>query len=257
MSEELDLLREIGAQKISEDTHIPLQHVQSVIHESFEDLTKIQFLGFISILEREYNQELSALKAKGLEYFKAKSLHSSEQHSVFVEPKRVKKPTLIYIIVVFFVFMIVAFISVQSTEDTEVIEEIDNSAIEKVQQKLPPIIVDENSSELSSKVDENLTLQEDEKIVPSLSIIPKSKLWIGYINRDEEIKKQKIIKKTLVLDPSKEWLLSLGHGNVDVEINGELQEFKSRKNVRFFYKDGELKQLTLRDFKILNEGRIW
>lgn len=260
MSEELDLLREIGAQKIYEDTHISLKHVQSVIHESFEGLTKVQFLGFISILEREYEQDLSVLKANGLKYFNDESFRGPEHSSVFIETKKAKKPTLIYILIALFVFVIVAYISIQSTPPTEVSEQIDNSTIESVQKNLDPIVVDENISTLNSiQVDENLTVPEEEvvEVIPSLKIIAKSKLWIGYIDRKEEIKKQTVIKKSLELDPSKEWLLSLGHGNVDIVINGVIQEFKTAKNLRLLYKNGELKQLTVRDFKILNEGRVW
>lgn len=260
MSEELDLLREIGAQKIYEDTHIPLKHVQSVIHESFEGLTKVQFLGFISILQREYNQDLSALKAKGLEYFNDEHFKGPERSSLFVETKRSKNPTLFYIFIALFVFVIVAYVSIQSSTPTQVPEQIDNSAIESVQKKLDPIVVDENSSSLNSALeDENLTVVEEEvvEVIPSLKIIAKSKLWIGYIDTKEKIKKQLVIKEYLDLDPSKEWLLSLGHGNVNIEINGVIQEFKTANNIRFLYKNGELKKLTLRDFKILNEGRVW
>lgn len=251
MSEELDVLRKIGAQKICEDTHISLKHVQSVIHESFEGLTKVQFLGFVSILEREYEQDLSALRAKGLEYFNDTSFKGPEQSSVFIETKRAKPPTLLYALIALFVFVVVAYMSIDSTTPTELPVKVDNTTIESVQKNLDPIVVDENLSAVE---------MEEEKapeIVPSLKIIPKSKLWIGYIDRQEEIKKQAVIKTDLDLDPNKEWLLSLGHGNVDIEINGEVQKFKTSNNIRFLYKDGDLRKLTSRDFKILNEGRVW
>lgn len=265
MSEELDLLREIGAQKIYEDTHIPLKHVQSVIHESFEGLTKVQFLGFISILQREYNQDLSVLKSKGLAYFNDETFKDVGSKSLFIETKRAKKPTLLYVLIVLIVFSIVAYISIDSNSSTTPSPKIDNSAIESVQKNLDPIVVDLNSSDSNlSEVDENTTniIEELEvieavEVTPSFKILPKSKLWIGYIDKEKKIKKQTIIKESLELDPSKEWLLSLGHGHVDIEINGEIQEFRSGNNIRFLYKKGELQKLTLRDFKILNEGRVW
>ena len=261
MSEELDLLRDIGAQKIYEDTHISLKHVQSVIHESFEGLTKVQFLGFISILEREYNQELSGLKAKGLAYFNDESFTDAGSKSLFIETKRAKKPTLLYVLIVLFVFSIVAYISTDSNSSTTPSPKIDNSTIESVQKNLGPI-VDVNSSDASLReVDESVTNKTEEleavEVTPSFKILPKSKLWIGYIDRQTGIRKQTVIQESLELDPSKEWLLSLGHGNVDIAINGELQEFKSANNIKFLYKKGELQKLTSRDFKILNEGRVW
>jgi len=263
VSEELDFLKGLGAQKIFEDTHISLRNAQSVIHESFEGLTKVQFLGFISILEREYELNLSDLKAKGLAYFSDDTFKIEQHSSVFIETKRAKKPTLIYILIALLVFVIVAYISIGDSESVESPETIDNTTIESVQKNLAPLIVDEN---LSSTTKEEELLEEEKikekkvaEVIPSLKIIAKSKLWIGYVDRQEDIKKQTIIKKNLELelDPKKEWLLSLGHGNVDIIINDEIQEFKTTKNIRFLYKDGELKKLTLRDFKILNEGRVW
>ena len=265
MSEELDLLREIGAQKIYEDTHISLKHAQSVIHESFEGLTKVQFLGFISILEREYNQDLSMLKEKGLAYFKDEPVKEVSTTNVFVEPARAKSSTPIYIIVALFVFILVAYFTIGGDSSISETVKIDNSAIVSAQKNINPAAYESNTSDLNDTlIDENDTIplvvvEEVEPVVvpPSLKIIAKSKLWVGYIDRTEDIKKQTIIEESLELDPSKEWLLSLGHGHVDIVINGELQEFKSSNNIRFLYKNGELKKLTFRDFKILNEGRVW
>ena len=258
MSEELDLLREIGAQKIYEDTHISLKHAQSVIHESFEGLTKVQFLGFISILEREYNQDLSMLKEKGLAYFADEPVKEVSTTSVFIEPNKTKSPTLLYIIVALFVFIVVAYFSIGGDSSTPQTVKIDNSAIVNAQKNINPTAYESNTSDENETIP--LVVVEEEKAIEppaSLKIIAKSKLWIGYIDRTEDIKKQTIIKESLELDPSKEWLLSLGHGHVDIVINGELHEFRSPNNIRFLYKNGELKKLTFREFKILNEGRVW
>ena len=265
MSEELDLLREIGAQKIYEDTHISLKHAQSVIHESFEGLTKVQFLGFISILEREYNQDLSVLKEKGLAYFEDEPVKEVSTSSVFVEPIRAKSPTPIYIFIALFVFILVAYFSIGGGSQEPAQAKIDNAAIVNAQKNINPAAYESNSSDSNNTLtDENNTIplvvvEEVEPVVvpPSLKIIARAKLWVGYIDRTEDIKKQTIIEESLELDPSKEWLLSLGHGHVDIAINGELQEFRLPTNVRFLYKNGELKKLTFRDFKILNEGRVW
>ena len=265
VSEELDLLREIGAQKIYEDTHISLKHAQSVIHESFEGLTKVQFLGFISILEREYNQDLSMLKEKGLAYFENEPAKDISSTSVFVEPVKAKSVTPIYIIVALLVFILVAYFTIDNDSSESQTVTIDNSAIVNAQKNINPTAYESNSSDSNSTLsDKNETIalvvvQEEKavKVPPSLKIIAKSKLWVGYIDRTEDIKKQTIIKESLELDPSKEWLLSLGHGYVDIVINGELQEFRSPNNIRFLYKNGELKKLTFKDFKILNEGRVW
>lgn len=52
VNEGFEKLGTIGAQKINEKTHISKYHVQALLHNNFDDMTKIQFLGFVSILER-------------------------------------------------------------------------------------------------------------------------------------------------------------------------------------------------------------
>ena len=271
MSDALDVLREIGAQKIYEDTHISLKHVKSVINESFEGLTKVQFLGFISIIEREYNQDLSALKAKGLSYIESESVANPSQKSVFIERKRTKSPTPIYIFIALLVFILVAYFTIGTKSSAPEKVQIDNSTIVTAQKNINPAYeakyIDTNISDANSTIgDKNKTIslvvveeleEEEVKVEPSFKVMVKTRLWIGYINKTDNIKKQTIIKESLDLDPSKEWLLSLGHGHVNIAINGELQEFKEPSNIRFLYKDGKLRKLNFRDFKNLNEGRAW
>ena len=188
VSEELDLLREIGAQKIYEDTHISLKHAQSVIHESFEGLTKVQFLGFISILEREYNQDLSMLKEKGLAYFADEPVKEVSTTSVFIEPNKTKSPTLLYIIVALFVFIVVAYFSIGGDSSTPQTVKIDNSAIVNAQKNINPTAYESITSDENETIP--LVVVEEEKAIEppaSLKIIAKSKLWIGYIDRTEDI----------------------------------------------------------------------
>jgi len=80
---------------------------------------------------------------------------------------------------------------------------------------------------------------------------------MGYIDLQTYKKYQKLFKDEIELDPNKEWLLSLGHGNVSFEINGELKEFNSKKNMRFIYKDSKLKEINLKEFMQLNKGSRW
>ena len=272
MSEDLNRLKEIGAQKIYEDTHIALKYVQSVIHESFEGLNRVQFLGFISILEREYKIDLAQLKTSGIAYFDSMDPKENINQGVFVSPKRTKKFTLVYIIIALVLFALVAFFSLENQDAAEVTK-LDDTTIESVQKTIEPkntvkpltLTEDTNETKLA---DVNMTvatppveeekIEEEKAIVPqSLQIKPLSRLWIGYIDAKTRVKKQTVIKKPLSLDPTKEWLLSLGHGNVEIEIDGKVQKFHSTKSVRFVYENGELKQLSIDEFKKRNKGRLW
>ena len=273
MLKELDTLREIGAQKISEDTHIALKHVQSVIHESFEGINKIQFFGFVSILEREYKRELPALREKGIEYFEATHVKENIHSDVFVTPKTKTNMTVIYIIIALAIFIVAVYYSFDFS--TQNASPVDNSAIENAQKNMIPqtqdvtVIVNANTSDTNTS-DENITKTKTkiiaepvifEKIVKKklapLLLLPKTKVWVGYINITDGIKKQTVIKHRLELDPNKEWLLSFGHGHVKMEVNGKKTTYNSAKSLRFRYADGKLEKLSASEFKKLNKGRLW
>ncbi|MBU0719841.1 hypothetical protein KJ877_00720 [bacterium] len=273
MSEGFDKIKEIGAQKVYEKTHIVKQHVQAILHESFDQMTKVQFLGFISILERDYNVDLSDLRKRGLEYFKQNSAKTEESERIFVAAQRKKNYSALYMALGVFVFILAVYYTLSSVEPTSEDEKlIDSSAIENAQKNISGTIEDETDS-----VDENLTQDENAtmedtgdtpaaaavaepepaEVSRSLKIIPKAKLWMGYIDADTHQKYQKLFSDELEMDANRSWLLFLGHGSVNIEVNGEAKEFRNNNNIRFLYKDGNLTQIDTEKFESLNRGNKW
>lgn len=264
MNEKLDRLRDIGAQKIYEDTHIPVEHVQAIIHESFEGFSKVQFLGFLSILEREYKEDLSSIRLAGLEYFGEKRGISQDDDSLFVTTNHKKSYTIFYILLAAVIFSLAFYFTVDSSNKIEEMHSntLDNTVIEDAQKN----IIDSNESNASSlsNTDENATHEdenfvfEEEVVAPqTLSIVAKTKVWAGYIELDTNKHYQKIFQGELTLDPSKDWLLVFGHGFIDIVLNDKIQKFKTINKVRFLYKDGEINAITNEEFKQLNRGRLW
>jgi len=273
MSDGLDRLKNIGAQKIHEKTHIARHHVQALLHEAFEDMTKIQMQGFISILQREYDVDLSEFKVKVDEYYLLNAPEKDDGETrFFVSPTRKKKYTFVYVLIAITIFAIAIFFTLekiaQSSEKTDN-HSIDNSAIQNAQQSMSKSDELEalNKEEIE---DDNRTMaeeikEEEEKIVEpevvevikSFKIMPNSELWIGYIDRSNYKKYQKLFSDELELDPNKEWILSLGHGYVKIEINGEVKEFNDKSNLRLYYKDSNISKIDFAKFKELNRGQKW
>ncbi len=274
MSDGLKRLRDIGAQKIHEQTHIARHHVQALLHESFEDMTKIQMQGFISILQREYNVDLSEFKVKVEEYYLLNAPEEDDGETrFFVSPTRKKKYTFVYVLIAIAIFAIALFFTLdkiaQSSEKTDN-HTIDNSAIQNAQQSMSKSdeleildkqeIEDDNATaieELKKEVEEKIVEPEVVEVVKSFKIVPSSELWIGYIDLSNYKKYQKLFSGELELDPNKEWLLSLGHGHVKIEIDGVVKEFSERSNLRLLYKDSNISKLSFTEFKELNRGQKW
>ncbi len=261
MSEELHKLQRIGAQKIFEKTHIPIQHIQEILQSDFSSFTRVQFLGFISILEREFNEDLSAHKAFGLSYFDELEKQDSYGLSMIPKEKRSTKPLFIIIVILLFVAVLILKFGVftPKTEKTAV----DNTLIEHVEKKIKPKIIasvkelNETKELNSTKIDSKVLKKPVADVANSFKIIAKSKVWFGYIDVLTNKKKQKIFTGEFDLDPSKEWLLVFGHGYIDMYINGKIIKFSSRNDVRFLYKDGKLTTISKKEFKNLNRGHTW
>ena len=57
-------LQALGANSIHERTHIARAKLEQLLHKSFDELNRVQFMGFVSILEREYGVNLDSLRSE-------------------------------------------------------------------------------------------------------------------------------------------------------------------------------------------------
>jgi hypothetical protein len=256
-SEGFEKLKSIGAQKIHEKTHIAKYHVQSLLHNNFDEMTKIQFLGFVSILEREYGVHLDDLRERGLSHFLSRRV-PQEENKVFLEPKKTASNAKLYIVllIVLFVFGMVYNFSKTTQETIPDLAMHDNETIKIVQEEILKIPLDTNLSDNAAN-EEVLEIEQEPKPELSLKIIPNAKLWLGYIDLATHKKSQITTAEAIELDPTKEWLLSLGHGDISVDVHGTLQKYNSANNIRFLYRDGVLQEISFKEFKELNKGAVW
>jgi hypothetical protein len=64
-----DILEENTVKAISVRTNISEVNIDALVAGDFEKVKRVKTMGFISILEREYNADLSAVKKQALEYY--------------------------------------------------------------------------------------------------------------------------------------------------------------------------------------------
>jgi len=266
MSDALEKLKSLGAQKIYEDTHIPVRHVQAILDENYEGFSRMQFLGFISILERDYDIDLQEIKSDAIEYYDAQmATQPLADAGIFVTPSKQKNFTIFYIVIALFIFLVALYYTLG------VADEANNTNTIAAQTKTPikqtvvpqinkiPIVPDVNSSEK----EQNLTKPVEKKVVKiaeksePLEILPRSRVWLGYINVATNKKHQKTFSNELDLNASNEWLFIFGHGYIDVVVNGEKRHFSDKNTLRLHYKDGVLEKISTDEFKKLNRGRKW
>jgi len=271
MSNGIDKLKEIGAQKIYEQTHVSKEHIQAILHNSFEDLNKVQIIGFISILEREYKVDLSETKEHANDYFEQLPVDEDHNKEIFVAVREKKSNnTTLYILIIVLILAIALYFTLKNS--VKIYEKIDNTLIEDVKEK---IVKDENNSkiivlpkEVNSTKESIIKVKEkklakviikeivkEKQVVKSLKIITTSKTWIGYIDISNNKHYQKVFRNSLELNATKDWLLLFGHSQVKIEVNNQLQ--KHGNSIRYSYIDAKLKAITLKEFKELNKGSKW
>ena len=282
MEENLKILKEIGAQKIHKDTHISKEHVQAIIHGSVEGLHPVQLSGFISILEREYDVDLSELKRQAKEQLQR--VASSSERKVFVAPVKQKNNSIVYTILLIAIFLAAgyySFVYLSSMATTEV--SIDNSNIQSAQKSIEIIekieeyaseegVEETNTTQAVDTLDEEVSLANTNSIEPealsdpveeptagtkTLKILPVNKIWAGYIMIETNQKYQKIFTDDFSMDTSKNWLLLFGSGTIYLEVNGEKKKYSSSQSMRFKYVDGVFTKITVAEFKELNKDRKW
>lgn len=287
MSEALEQLHSIGVQKIHEKTHIPVEHIEAILKKNYGSLSKVQFLGFVSILERDFGLDLGSLRLAGIAFFDEKRKASGNEGVFIPQPKK-KKPTLFYWLLGAAIVAFMFFANFDDSSELEGTTAVDNTLIMEVKENIEVAKVEENlsNSELNASygdandsvsIEDNQTqvpgmspqapLDEEPKTSPtelpkeritgenSLSVETKSKLWLGYIDLETNEHFQKSFVGEFSLDANRDWLLYFGHRFADIVVNGE--KLFTSSSQRYLYKDGKLSSLSAEEFKRLNRGKEW
>lgn len=263
----LDKLREIGAHKIYEKTHIAKKFVEDILNKKYSSMNKIQFAGFISIIEREYNVDLHELSEAYTSQVNANSSKDDEPFVVSQQESEKPSQTKFFYVAIGLVVMVIAILILKpssqediSTPKPVLVEtpstenELNNTTMEEAKENLSSL------GNTTAKV-EMTELAEEARVEPAhrskFEIKPRSQLWIGIIDLETFTRTQRLDSAPFELDKDKDWLLVMGHGFVNFDVNGEEQKFKDEHKVWFSYENGVLTKLTRSEFKEKNRGKAW
>lgn len=333
--EGVEFLKEIGLREVSNKTFINLENLTALIEKDFAKLNKTKALGFIQILQREFDVNLQELKNESLHYYHSQN-HSKERYKqmapVSREEEEKPKKFLSYLLLALAAGLgaYFLFFNTPKSEEPDVVDlnvvkndtvtqeaqesllaldeqyesetnDSDEVDLNKVVEEMFHNDINEtalennetNSTEsnitFAPAEEENITLEDNgsvsviEKITQvevtpqkvekpivqksqkevknshkeGLYIEPIQKAWVGVIFLDSMKKKDFLIRKTLKLDASKDQIILVGHKNFKIFNKRLEQGFKSKKMVRFLYKDGELREISKKEYIKLRGGVRW
>lgn len=269
-------LQALGANSIHERTHIARAKLEQLLHKSFDELNRVQFMGFVSILEREYGVDLDLLRSEFDLYVSLHPDMDTVKSSVVLQASsNSRKWWIVGAFTAIIALMIIGSMmqGELSVSPEEEIMELSSTAIE---------VIDTNSSDLNAS-DANVTSdmnstteinatqfspEQNKSVVPDIqskalnfgnvvSIKPASKVWVGMMDLATGEKTQKVTRDPIVIDGTKNWLFVFGHGRLEMVTSSGSTILKERNTVWFAYENGRLQQLTFDEFKIKNQGSNW
>ena len=268
MTETLKKLHEIGIDEIHAKTHISIHSLKAILEERFADISPIQYTGFLTLIEADMYLNMDELR-DSYQAYREDTGQVEDNRELFVNTPKDEKNYKPLIISLISVALIVIFISSMSTDkkiDDTLDSQAQNSAIEDAAKHLLPSKDDKTAPKDIQKEHKNVVAfnasqaQADESKSNNTHpfvLYPKEALWIGVINIDTDEQRDTITSAPYVLDENANLLISLGHGMVKVDLNGDVQNISDTGRVRFLYKNGNIERISLDKFKELNKGKSW
>lgn len=258
-------LQSLGVEKIHEKTHISRDKIELVLTKSYGEINKIQFMGFISILEREYGIDLNEIKEEFLDYQEEHKNSFQPKQSVILQPSSRAKQKWIIAGLLLILALIVGGYFAQAKMANDPYEEVMQLSTAAVE-----VIDDAKEVNISAALENNATepVKEQNASVPQapvqnvsaasgLELRPVYKVWVGMIDLATRQKTQMITKEPIKIDTSKNWLIVLGHGRLEIVSPAGNEMMNEVNTVWFQCENGVLKRLTNQEFIAANGGKGW
>lgn len=262
-------LQSLGANALHEQTHIARSKLELLLNKSFADLTRVQFMGFVSILEREYGIDLSGIRQEYDEFMQIHMDVVIEKKSVILQAQSRSRQKWVVGGIVAITVLIAIGSMIQgrlSVSPSEEVIQLSSANVEVVDENLDMVPAELNTTVIIPVEEANATVAKPElnittKTVTSIgnavSIKPMVKVWIGILDLTTGEKSQKITSEPIVLDKSKNTLYMFGHGRLEIITPDGTKILKDRTTVWFTYEEGQLKKINATEFATKNNGTTW
>jgi len=227
MDKDIKGLEKIGLQEVCKKTHIEVKQLEYMINNQFDKLNKINTLGFVKILSREYKLDLTDWLEGFYDYWADhKAEEENKKNKIFIRAnsdKSYKKLALLFLLVMFIsgIFAVVSIFKIDidlagllnktkfetqvaGYQSAPVVQEAAKSLGVKVEER----IVETSSANTTVEAvivstDENSTVKIETNNSPmSLSLVEEKNTTIAVLPKNKAmiIPKRKIWIGTIALD---------------------------------------------------------
>ncbi len=253
-------LQALGAEKIHERTHISRDKLEQFLSKSYGEIARVQFMGYLSILEREYGVDLSEVKEEYNEFHQDNETLMPSKASVILQSSTSSKPKWIAAGIIGIAALMGGGYLLQGTMSAAPKEEVMHLTTANVD--VVPI-QESNQSEANGTLASSALTEEGAEgnrsasIGSQLSILPTYKVWYGIIDTATQERKQNTTKEPILIDGSKNHLIVLGHGKVQIQSSEGTTELNESNRVYFAAEGGKMKLIPHKEFIERNGGKEW
>lgn len=297
MDKDIKVLEKIGLQEVCKKTHIEVKQLEFMVNRQYDKLNKINTLGFVKILSREYKLDL----ADWLEGFYAywaenDALEDAQKEKIFIRAKgerNYKKIMFLFIplIVCFGVYKAFSVLNIEidiaglinkakletsitGYQSAPVVQEAAKSIGVKVEERK----VESNSTNGTSveavvvNIDENVTEKIEVSTIAKVEknglnsketpkniaiLLPKRKIWVGTVFLDDFSRTITSDDKNITIDLTKRQLIKTGNGYFRLSYDGTVEDFDEQGSSRFLVENGAIKKISEAAFIEYNKGKNW
>lgn len=281
-------LEDLDLKEVSEKTRIEIEFFQALLAKDFEELEKFNVRGFLKILNREYNIDLSDMLEEYEAFLNKDEEKIENEAKVVTNVDQYSKESsnwwlwlLIGVVLVAIIVLVLKFdllkgfvnetneesssvAVVQTISEAQNNLEENNMSVENTEElnQIQTIIQEEENLSQNAAVSTQ-TLNEaitsaDEGLKKEAIFSTDGKVWVGFIDLETRTNSSIVTDNNFSVDLSKDQLLLIGGTALTlIDEKGEIQTFPAGNSKRFLVKDGAIKSITLSEFISYNKGKEW
>ena len=250
-------------EEISKKTKISPISLRFIKNREFEKIPRAKFFGFINIIEKNFNVDLSELKEEYNQFVPKK-----ENEEITHIPEKKKDFSGKFLIIASAILVVIGaymlFNSFQKHQTSEIntsqeikippqtennTENINETNLEQNNTNQTQNEVEKTNQIkiINNTVETNNTVKNETNITKplksSVDIIPHEKVWFRALNIDTNKTIEYLTSKEKIL-PKGNYYIKFGHGNITINYANQTIEPNTKKIIRILLKNGKYKFMT-------------
>ena len=274
MKKGLEELKNIDPQVIAARVHIVQTTIEDMLNKRFEKINPVKAKGLVKILEQEFDLDLSDWLTEFEAFREQKepvvaTMDKLHMESAKEETKRVPKTAIAVLVAIALgATIFFSYSGGNKTVEPNTTATVENNAgilntitvPSENNQTIEANKTNENNASLNINATAKPQVSEQKPIqngAHTLYAEPSSKVWMGikYLDTEKDRWFEDTIKGRYDFNASREQLITFGHAMVKLVADSNATTPVDGGKIRYHYKDGVIKKITVEEYDKLSEKK--